>query len=919
MNGMQWYALSASAVIDRLKSDEHGLSQETVDKLLVEVGYNTLLDAKPISLPVIFLRQFQSPIIYILLIAAIIVLYLGEITDSLVILTVLVVNAVIGAIQEGRAQNTMVALKHMVTTNATVLRRGEEVVMPDTEVVPGDMLMLREGDKIPADARIISLDGLKVDESSLTGESEPILKISDRMTGGNIPVADQKNMIFRGTFVVSGWCKAIVVETGLKTQIGAISAKLANVDTEVPLKKNIRTLSRIIIASVLAISALIFMIGIERGIGVHEMFATVVAITVSAIPEGLPVVVTVILATGMYRMSKRNALVKRLQAVEALGQAKIIAVDKTGTVTLNQMMVEELYVNGREYEVTGNGYEPTGDVRFRGVTVEPLDHTDVLLCGKISMLLANASIGYSNEKKEWQRISGDPTEVALLAFARKIGFKNDELGSEYHKIAESPFTSDSRYHAAVYSSPAGEMLTVVGAPEVVLSRSTHIWEEGMVRTITPADKSHLEKIQLKMMRKGLRVLALGARFDGPKTLHEKHLPPLAFVGFVGIGDAIRQEVYQAVKDAQNAGVKVVLITGDHVETAKAISRKVGIYKDGDTVLAGRELHKLAGNGLRDYLSTVSVFARVSPEDKLKIIEAYRKNGDVIAMTGDGVNDALSLAAADLGVSMGKIGTEVAKEAADMVLTDDNFGSIVSAIEEGRNIYRTIKKVILYLFATSLGEILTITGAIMLGYELPLSASQIIWLNFVTDGFLVVALAMEPKEDGLLQSDGLNRKNHRLLDYSMVFRMIMVGCVMMIGSLYIFDIYESEGYLKASAMTLTVLAVFQWLNAWNCKSDRRSIFSRSIFNNKYLIAATFVVIILQSLALHTPFLQSILNTTPLNLYDWLLIILIASTVIIVEEVRKCIMWLYRNLLSKILMRVFMFARGSRPQSHFSNIG
>lgn len=356
MNGMQWYALSASAVIDRLKSDEHGLSQETVDKLLVEVGYNTLLDAKPISLPVIFLRQFQSPIIYILLIAAIIVLYLGEITDSLVILTVLVVNAVIGAIQEGRAQNTMVALKHMVTTNATVLRRGEEVVMPDTEVVPGDMLMLREGDKIPADARIISLDGLKVDESSLTGESEPILKISDRMTGGNIPVADQKNMIFRGTFVVSGWCKAIVVETGLKTQIGAISAKLANVDTEVPLKKNIRTLSRIIIASVLAISALIFMIGIERGIGVHEMFATVVAITVSAIPEGLPVVVTVILATGMYRMSKRNALVKRLQAVEALGQAKIIAVDKTGTVTLNQMMVEELYVNGREYEVTGNGY-----------------------------------------------------------------------------------------------------------------------------------------------------------------------------------------------------------------------------------------------------------------------------------------------------------------------------------------------------------------------------------------------------------------------------------------------------------------------------------------------------------------------------------------------------------------------------------
>ncbi len=884
---MEWYKLSLSEIFKELESNNRGLTEEQVKARLEKIGLNILPEAKTDSFLRIFLRQFQSSIIYILLLAAIVVFALGHSVDGMVILAVLLFNAIIGSVQEGRAQNTMKALRRLVKTEATVIRSGREVVLSSEFLVPGDVILLNEGDKIPADARILEAENLKVDEASLTGESESVSKISEPIKKEKLSSAEQLNMVFKGTYVIEGKARAIIVSTGSQTVIGKISSKLEGMDTDVPLKKNIKILSRAIIVIVLSVSALVFLIGFLRGIGLVEMFSVAVAISVSAIPEGLPAVVTVVLAAGMYRMSKKNALVRKLQAVEALGQATIIAVDKTGTVTLNQMMAGRLYVGGKMYEVKGNGYEPSGEISFEGSTVEPLDHSDILLAGKISALTASASIAYSEEQKEWQRLSGDPTDAAILVFSKKVGFHKDDLEREHEKILEIPFSSNTKYHAVMNKVDGKAMLSVVGAPELLMEKSKYLWQDGEAKLFQDEDRKSAEKAILEISRLGLRVIALAVKFETPKELELDQLPELCFVGFVGIADAVRPGAKSALNDAKKAGVKVVMITGDFPETAKAIAGQVGIYEEGDRIITGKDLQEMTENELFEILPKTSVFARVAPEDKLKIIEIYRKRGEVIAMTGDGVNDVLSLAAADLGVAMGKIGTEVAKEAADIVLLDDNFGSIVSAIEEGRNIYRTLKKIILYLFSTSMGEIFTIIVAIMLGYPLPILASQIIWLNFVTDGFLVAALAFEPKEKDLLQREALKKEGRYIVDSAMFRRMIMMGLVMMFGALYLFVLYLPQGFIKASTIALTVLAVFQWFNAWNCRSEKKTIFSKESFSNPFLFIALPIVIGLQFLAVYTPFFQKILQTTPLTVRDWGVVLGVGLLIIIVEEIRKLI--------------------------------
>jgi len=887
-----WHTLEIADVFEDIKSGEQGLSEVEATARLKEYGLNILPESKPDGLLAIFFRQFKSPLIYILLLAGVIVFFMGEFVDALVILAVLVFNAMVGTIQEGKAQNTLLTLKKFVETKASVFRDGREIIIQDKNVAVGDIIILQEGEKVPADARIILSNNLKIDESALLGESTPVNKISDVLPESHKNTWEQKNMIFKGTTVLTGSGRAVVVATGLDSAIGRIAKEITEINTEIPLKKNIRYLSRAIIAVVVVLDVVLFLSGLIYGKSIKEIFITLVSLSVSIVPEGLPIVMTLILATGVWRMSKRNALVRKLQAVEALGQAEIIAVDKTGTITKNELVVQKIFVDNKFFDIKGEGYEPKGDVEIDGKLADPLNHEELIFLVKNAALCAQARINFSTEENKWL-VAGDPTEASLLVLSQKIGFKRNVLEAESPLIADFPFDYHLRLRASLRKINGKKVLLVTGAPENVLTISNKIWHNERNCALLDSEREELQSVFERMSEEGLRVVALGIKNKPIKNESLDKLEDVTFIGFIGMKDALRKEVPEAMKLAIGAGVRVVMITGDHRITARAIAKEAGIYEEGDIVLTGEQLDKMDDGELTDQIESVSVFARVSPEHKLRIIKAFRASKKIIAMTGDGVNDAPSLVSADLGVAMGKIGTEVAKEASDIVLLDDNFGSIVSAMEEGRSIYKTIKKVVLYLFSTSFGEVLTITGAIFLGFPLPILPVQIIWLNFVTDGFLDVSLAMEPKEKNLL-SDKFRRPNRYLLDFLMAQRMFFMAIVMMIGTLFIFKGIFHTDLIKAQTMSLVVLAIFQWFNAWNCKSEDKSIFTINPLNNKFLLGATITVIILQLLAVYNPFMQRILQTTAISAYDWLLCLTVSFTIVIIEEVRKLV---YKSIKNK----------------------
>ena len=897
---ISWHTKTVLQIFDALRSREHGLTKEEAIERFQEYGSNKLPEGKVDNLFLIFLWQFQSPLIYILFVAAGIVLLMGEIADALIIFIVLLFNAILGTFQEGKAQNALLALKKFSETSATVLRDGKEIIVLDTEVMPGDIIMLQEGEKVPADARIIFANTLKVDEASLTGESEPVMKtnavVPTRLVpdsserADTLPVTEQKNMIFKGTHVLSGNGTAIVVAIGFATEIGKIAQEISSIDTEIPLKTNIRYLSRLIIVVVAVINVALIVIGVLSGKSLKEMFTTAVALSVSIIPEGLPIVMTLVLATGVWRMSKHNVLVKRLQAVEALGQTKIIAVDKTGTLTRNEMLLQRVYIDGKNFEITGNGYEPKGEAIFDGEVIDPLNHPELLFSGRIAAFCSSARLSFFEETGMW-KIAGDPTEAAILVFSEKIGFRHDMLEKETPKIFELPFDYRRKYHAVIRSVDEKNFLTVVGAPENVLRLCKKSWHKEGTKTLTEENKKELEAVFHRFARSGFRVVAYAVNPDTERVVDKEALPPLAFVGFFGIKDALRGEVKEAVQRVREAGMRVVMITGDHRFTAQAIAKEADIWREGDYILTGEDIDIMSDEELAEKLARTTVFARVTPDHKLRIIQAYRKRGEIVAMTGDGVNDAPSLVAADLGVAMGKIGTEVAKEASDIVLLDDNFASIVSAVEEGRSIYKTVKKVITFLFSTSIGEVINIMGALFLRWQIPLLPSQIIWLNFVTGGFLTAALAMEPKEQGLLHG-AFKKQKKWIIDGFIARRMLLLAPVMGLGTLYLFSLYFETDITKAWTMALTTMAVFQWFNAWNCRSESKSIFQMNPFSNRYLVGATTLVVSLQLFAVYNPFMQKVLHTTPLSFSEWGILVSVAVSVIFVEEIRK---FFYRRQL------------------------
>ena len=891
----KWYLLSKEQIFEKLNTSLRGLALNEIQNKIKQYGFNSLPEKKPTSLIRIFLGQFNSPLIFILLIASVITYIIGETTDAYIILAVLIFNAIVGTVQEGKAQNTLNALKKFVETKATVLRDGTEFIIPDREIVPGDIINLEEGEKVPADARVILSQNLKADEASLTGESEPVYKIAEILKQES-SVVDQRNMLFKGTNIVSGNGRAVVVATGATTVIGKIAKEISSIDTEIPLKTNIRYLSRAIITTVGIICAILFSIGIATGESIRTMFTIVVSLSVSIIPEGLPIVITLVLATGVWRMSKRNALVKKLQAVEALGQAQIIAVDKTGTITKNELVVRQVWTTDKLFDVGGVGYEPVGNVMLENNVIDAVNHPELLRVGKVVALCASARLLFSDTGKRWS-IAGDPTEAAMVVFSRKIGFNKEDLLVESPIVQEMPFDYKLKYRAVINSIENKNFLTVIGAPEVIIKLSENITDTQGIHTLSGEEKGKLEKVLTEMSLLGQRVVAIGIQENAKNITDPQSISNLTFVGFLAMKDVLRPEVKDAMDRAQEAGIRVVMITGDHKITAMAIAREADIYHDGDEILTGSEIDAMNNYELSDKLSRTTVFARVTPEHKLEIIKAFKKRGEIIAMTGDGVNDAPSLVAADLGVAMGNIGTEVAKEAADIVLLDDNFGNIVSAVEEGRSIYKTIKKVLLYLFAGSWGQVLTILGALFLGFPLPLLPAQIIWLNFVTDGFLDVSLAMEPKEKGLLMGK-FERPKKYLIDKFMIKRTIFMSATMMLGAIFIFSGYFENNIAKAWTMVLTTLAMFHWFNAWNCRSDSKSIFQLNPFSNKFLLGATFIVILLQLSAVYTPFLQKILHTVPLELFDWFIIVPVALSIVFIEETRKLF---YRRKLVQIFMK------------------
>jgi Ca2+-transporting ATPase len=881
MNKNEQYHLQESdAVMNELHSSQHGLSSVDAKKRILESGYNELPEAKRDSYATIFLSQFRSPLIYILLTAGVVVFAMGETIDSLVIFFVLLFNATIGTIQEGKAQNTFLALKKFIKGNAMVLRDGEEVIISDRELVPGDIIILREGEKVPADARLINANSLKVNESALTGESVPKFKMITACKKTGDSVMNQENMLYKGTVVVSGNGKAVVVGTGINTFLGNIAEETLGIDGEFPLKGDIRKLSNFVIIFVVIVSALLFLLGLLNGHALKDIFKTMVAVSVSIIPEGLPIVITLVLASGVWRMGKKNVLIKNLQAVEVLGETKILAVDKTGTVTKNELVVESVYIGSNLFKVQCNGYAPTGKITLNGKDIDPLNHPELLLAGKLAALNSGANLIFEKKRKLWN-IAGDPTEGAMTVFSKKIGFHREDLISEEILLDEIPFDYELKFHGSLHKQDKNNLLIITGSPEIVFGFSENEWDGDGSRKITAKRKQEIQAVMQSMFQEGLRVIGFAYRETAMHSLDKENIPKLVFGGLFAIKDALRSEVKSAVRQVAMSGIKVVMITGDHESAARSIAKEAGIFKVNDEVLNGEEIMKLTNDELASRIGNVSVFARITPDQKLKIIKAYQANGLVIAMTGDGVNDALSLAAADIGISMGKIGTEVAKESSDLILLDDNFANITHGVEEGRNIFNAIKKVVLYLFSTSLGEVLVILGALLLGFPLPILAAQILWLNLVTDGFLDVALAMEPKEDGGNKS----YKKTFIIDKLMIQRMFFMAVPMAIGTLYLFSQNYQIDMGRAWTISLTTMAVFQWFNVWNCRSKEKSILAMNPFSNKFLIGATVIVVSLQLLAVYNPFFQKVLRTVPLSGKDWIVIVLIASLILIVEELRK----------------------------------
>ncbi len=882
---MDWYQLSTRETIEKTMTSEVGLSTAEARQRLAQLGPNQLGEEEKINKLKILLEQFTSPLIYILLIAGIVTLFLQEYIDSGVIFAVVILNAVIGFVQEMKAEESVRALKKMVVPKAKVLRDGTEKEINSEELVPGDIVLLASGAKVPADLRLLHTLELKIDEAMLTGESLPAEKIASALKEDRLTPGDQRNIAFMGTITVTGRAKGIVVETGRRTVLGQIAERVREVPAvKTPLQDKLERFAKVIGLVVVGFSALVFAAGVAFGAQAAEMFMIAVATAVSAIPEGLPVAVTIALAIGVTRMARKNAIIRKLHAVETLGSASVIGSDKTGTLTKNEMTVKLIFDGQKTFTVTGSGYEPKGEIQHEGLPVAARMEQTLLQVLRIG-LLCNESRVYEEDGR--YKVDGDPTEGALVVSAMKALQGIEEEKEKYQQVAMIPFESERGFMATLHRHGGKKFIFVKGAPEKVLEMCTQV---GNGEALAPKD---VLAVAGRLARDGLRVLAFAfkaAPHELDDLTHREVESGLVFAGLQGMIDPPRSEVIEAIEGCKRAGIRVVMITGDHADTALAIAKKIGINDEASTVITGREIEGMSDKELFGEVQKISVYARVSPQHKLRITRQLIEHREIVAITGDGVNDAPALKAAHIGVAMGRSGTDVAREASDMVIADDNFASIFAAVEEGRVVYDNIKKVTLFLISCGFGELLAIIASILLGLPLPYIPAQILWLNLVTNGLQDVALAFEPGEKGVINRPPRSPKES-ILSNLLLQRTLLMGIILAGGTIYMFISSLNSGASLANARTvaLTTMVFFQFYQAINCRSETESIFKMKPLSNPFLFFSMIAAFFAQLAVIYVPALQWVFRTVPLTADEWIKIGLITTTVLFAVEIDK---WLRR---------------------------
>ncbi len=898
-----WHSLTADDALSALDSRRDGLTSEEATTRLARHGPNHLVGKKKTPPLVVLLRQFLSPLIYILLAAVAVSIIVGDLLDAWVILAVLVLNAVVGFVQETRAEKAMEALIQMAAPKARVRRDGRVQLLAATEIVPGDIVTIEAGDKVPGDARIVSVSNLKVNESALTGESMPIDKSTAVVDAaatatGVTAIADRLDLVYMGTIVTYGRATAVITETGMRTEIGRIATAIQAVEeTVTPLQRSIAKISNYVIVLFLAVCGLLAIVGLIRGLPWLEVFLLAVAAAVSAIPEGLPAVVTVVLAVGMRFMAQRNAIIRKLVAVETLGSATVICSDKTGTLTLNEMTVRRLYIGGRLIKVAGDGYDPSGNFSQDDQILDPAVDPELLTMLRAGALCNDAQLtGDATDGTAVPGIIGDPTEGALVAAAAKAGLAKNDMESESPRLDEIPFRSERLYMATLHehefspkrknSHGRARIIYLKGAVERLLPLSQYLLRDGKVAPLRKADASAIADANTAMATDAMRVIAV-AYLEVPETLDKlteqtlKH--GLVFVGLAGMADPPRDEAREAIGLCHGAGIKVIMITGDNRVTAESIARQLDLPTG--RAVTGPELATMSDKELAGAVEDVSVFARIEPLHKLRIVNALKTHGHVVAMTGDGVNDALALRAADIGVAMGITGTDVAKEASDVVLTDDNFASVVSAVEEGRAIFNRLRGVVFFLLSTNLGELIALILSVLVVGKAPLLAVQIIWVNLVTDTVPAIPLGLEPRAGDEIKHPPRDPRVG-LIYPGLIFRILFLAVQMGVGLFLVFTWAESRMPIEeARTLAFCSMSAFELFRAFNARSDERTVFSLGVFRNRWLVYATFITIALQLMVVYVPFLRTAFGTVPIGLDRWGIALLAGGSMFAIEEIRK----------------------------------
>ncbi len=886
MAGKTWHTKSAENIYSELKASKDGITSTAAKERIKTYGLNKLIKKKEHTILKILIGQFKSFLVGLLVVAMVVSYAIGEHIDAYVIGIIVILNAMLGFIQEYRADKAVESLKKLSAPKAHVMRDGRVQEINAEQLVPGDILVLAEGDRIPADARLIEAMNLEVNESALTGESNPVAKQSEVLTEENLTIGDKKNMVFMNTVITRGRGTAIVVETGMTSEIGLIAKSISEQKTpETPLQKKLDVVAKNLGFAALGVSAAVFGIGMLRGGEIIEMFTASVSLAVAAVPEGLPAVVTITLALGLRRMAKSNALIRKLPVVETLGSATVICSDKTGTLTKNEMTIEQIYTAGKLIKVSGLGYSPEGDFSLESKEIKAKNSKSLSLILKAGTLCTTAGL-YNDEAKGWY-INGDPTEGALIVSARKAGFSKELLKKDHKFITELPFDSDRKMMSVIYDLQKKRIAYIKGAPEIFLEKASHVYTEKGIKNLTTKEKEKIHKVLEDMSNNALRVLAMGYKYlpDKEKYTTKEVESQIVFVGLQAMIDPARSEAKAAIAKCTTAGIKTIMITGDHSSTASAIARELGILEGTGKVVVGKELETMSDARLEELVDTVRVFARVSPQHKLRIVYALKNKGHIVAMTGDGVNDAPALKAADIGVAMGINGTDVAKDSADMVLADDNFASIVAAVEEGRGIFDNVKHFIRYLLSSNVGEVMAIFVAMLIGLPLPLIAVQILLMNLLTDGLPALALGVDPPVPGIMNRPPRDPRAGAISKDTWMFS-ILVGLTMMVGTVGIFWMNLAGGLNHARTLAFTTLVMFQMFNIFNSRSERSILTdTHAIYNNKSLLLAILGSISLQVLIVHWSVLQTYFETVGLSAGDWVTAILVGASVIVVIELKK----------------------------------